>query len=272
MRLFISGSAPLLAGDVRRVPRAHRSRDPRALRNDRDRHDHVEPARRRARSAAPSARRCPASRSASSTPKERAARADESAASRCSGPNVFAGYWRMPDKTREEFTADGCFRTGDIGMLPMPNGYLRIVGRAKDLIISGGLNVYPKEIEEQIDALPGVDESAVIGVPDADFGEAVAAVVVARSGPRADRGGSDRGAKDEIASFKVPKRVHFVDGAAAQRDGQGAEEPAARAIRETAATRNSRAVRRAAALSARLATACRPRAHTARTRTPASAS
>ena len=93
------------------------------------------------------------------------------------GSNVFAGYWRMPEKTREEFTADGWFRTGDVGEI-LDNGYVRIVGRAKDLIITGGLNVYPKEIEERIDALPGVAESAVIGVPDADFGEAVTAVVV----------------------------------------------------------------------------------------------
>jgi malonyl-CoA/methylmalonyl-CoA synthetase len=125
------------------------------------------------------------------------------------GPNVFAGYWRMPEKTREEFSPDGFFRTGDVGEI-LPNGYVRIVGRAKDLIITGGLNVYPKEIEERIDALPGVAESAVIGVPDADFGEAVTAVVVARAG-RAPTEAEVIGAlKGEIASFKVPKRVHFV--------------------------------------------------------------
>jgi len=126
------------------------------------------------------------------------------------GPNVFPGYWRMPEKTREEFAADGWFRTGDVGEI-LPNGYVRIVGRAKDLIITGGLNVYPKEIEERIDALPGVVESAVIGLPDADFGEAVTAVVV----PRADATPSERDViaalKAEIAGFKVPKRVHFVD-------------------------------------------------------------
>jgi malonyl-CoA/methylmalonyl-CoA synthetase len=126
------------------------------------------------------------------------------------GPNVFAGYWRLPDKTREEFTADGFFRTGDIGEM-LPNGYLRIVGRAKDLIITGGLNVYPKEIEERIDTLPGVVESAVIGVPDADFGEAVAAIVVAKPGHPLDESGVIAALKGEIASFKVPKRVHFVD-------------------------------------------------------------
>src|SRR5204862_4066088 len=85
------------------------------------------------------------------------------------GPNVFSGYWRMPDKTREEFTDDGYFRTGDLGEW-LPNGYLKIVGRSKDLIITGGLNVYPKEIEEKIDALPGVTEAAVTGGPARDFG------------------------------------------------------------------------------------------------------
>jgi malonyl-CoA/methylmalonyl-CoA synthetase len=125
------------------------------------------------------------------------------------GANVFAGYWRMPDRTREEFTTDGFFRTGDVGEL-LPNGYLRIVGRAKDLIITGGLNVYPKEIEERIDALPGVVESAVIGVPDADFGEAVAAIIVARPGHALTESSVIGALKGEIANFKVPKRVHFV--------------------------------------------------------------
>jgi malonyl-CoA/methylmalonyl-CoA synthetase len=126
------------------------------------------------------------------------------------GPNVFRGYWRMPEKTREEFTADGWFRTGDMGTL-LPNRYLRIVGRAKDLIITGGLNVYPKEIEEKIDALPGVAESAVIGVADADFGEAVTAVVVPREGHAPSETGVIAALKSEIAGFKVPKRVFFVD-------------------------------------------------------------
>jgi malonyl-CoA/methylmalonyl-CoA synthetase len=125
------------------------------------------------------------------------------------GPNVFAGYWRMPDKTREEFTADGHFRTGDVGKI-LPNGYLQIVGRAKDLIITGGLNVYPKEIEERIDALPGVVESAVIGLPDDDFGEAVVAVVVAKPDHALTESGVVAALKSEIANFKVPKRVHFV--------------------------------------------------------------
>jgi malonyl-CoA/methylmalonyl-CoA synthetase len=129
------------------------------------------------------------------------------------GPNVFAGYWQMPDKTREEFTADGWFRTGDVGewvAAGEARDYLRLVGRAKDLIISGGLNVYPKEIEERIDAMPGVLESAVIGVPDPDFGEAVTAIVVAAQGQRVDEAEVVRSLKREIATFKVPKRVHVV--------------------------------------------------------------
>jgi malonyl-CoA/methylmalonyl-CoA synthetase len=125
------------------------------------------------------------------------------------GPNVFSGYWRMPEKTAEEFTADGYFKTGDMGET-MADGYVRIVGRAKDLIITGGLNVYPKEIEERIDALPGVTESAVIGVPDADFGEAVTAVVVTAPGVALDEAQVIAALKAEIASFKVPKRVHLV--------------------------------------------------------------
>ena len=125
------------------------------------------------------------------------------------GPNVFPGYWRMPERTAEEFTADGYFRTGDMGALA-PDGYLSIVGRAKDLIISGGLNVYPKEIEDRIDAMPGVVETAVIGVPDADLGEAVTALVVAATGHKLTEASIIASLKAEIAGFKVPKRVHFV--------------------------------------------------------------
>lgn len=129
------------------------------------------------------------------------------------GPNVFAGYWRMPEKTREEFTEDGWFRTGDVGLFGgdgVPENYLSIVGRSKDLIISGGYNVYPKEIEEVIDALPGVNESAVIGVPDPDFGEAVVAVVVPRAGHVLDADYMIATLKGSLANFKVPKRIHFV--------------------------------------------------------------
>jgi len=126
------------------------------------------------------------------------------------GPNVFAGYWRMPEKTREEFTADGWFKTGDVGQWS-EDGYVSIVGRAKDLIITGGYNVYPKEIELVVDAIPGVVESAVIGVPHPDFGEAVTAVVVKRQDANLDEAGIIAHVKSQIANYKVPKRVHFVD-------------------------------------------------------------
>jgi len=138
------------------------------------------------------------------------------------GPNVFKGYWRMPEKTAEEFTADGWFKTGDVGRFggalvgqagerKVPDNYLTIVGRSKDLIISGGYNVYPKEIESFIDEMPGVVESAVIGVPHADFGEAVVAVVVRKPGVEIDEVGMIGTLKSRIANFKVPKRVHVVD-------------------------------------------------------------
>ena len=130
------------------------------------------------------------------------------------GPNVLSAYWRLPEKTREEFTGDGFFKTGDMGewVAGGPGkGYLRLVGRAKDLIITGGLNVYPKEIEERIDGMDGVIETAVIGIPDPDFGESVVAVVVARPGHTLTSGAIIAALKTDMASFKVPKRVHFVD-------------------------------------------------------------
>lgn len=130
------------------------------------------------------------------------------------GPNVFKGYWRMPEKTREEFTADGWFRTGDVGRFGgdlVPDDYLSIVGRSKDLIISGGYNVYPKEIELLIDEMEGVLESAVIGVPHADFGEAVVAVVVPREGVTLDAIAMQAELKTRIANFKVPKQLHVIE-------------------------------------------------------------
>ena len=126
------------------------------------------------------------------------------------GDNIFPGYWRMPEKNKEEFTADGYFRTGDVGTLST-DGYLTIVGRSKDLIISGGYNVYPKEIELALDELPGVQESAVVGVPHPDFGEAVTAVVVARKGERPGEGELIAALKGRLANFKVPKRIYVVD-------------------------------------------------------------
>lgn len=125
------------------------------------------------------------------------------------GPNVFKGYWRMPEKTKEEFTDDGWFRTGDVGKRDA-DGRVTIVGRSKDLIISGGYNVYPAEIEGYLNEMPGVAESAVVGVPHPDFGEGVIAVVVPRPGATLDAAAIVGALKTKIANFKVPKRV-FVE-------------------------------------------------------------
>ncbi|HZP91681.1 MAG TPA: malonyl-CoA synthase [Burkholderiales bacterium] len=142
--------------------------------------------------------------------QDRALAAGETGAIQIKGDNVFSGYWRRPEKTREEFTADGWFRTGDLGMFDA-DGYLYIVGRAKDLIISGGYNVYPKEIELAIDRLPGVAESAVIGLADPDFGEAVTAVVVPKPGAGLEGAVILAALKSQLANYKVPKRVYFVE-------------------------------------------------------------
>lgn len=125
------------------------------------------------------------------------------------GPNVFAGYWKMPDKTAEELRDNGFFITGDLGRIDA-DGYVHIVGRGKDLIISGGYNIYPKEIELVIDDLPGVVESAVIGVPHKDFGEAVVAVIVAQDGVEISAKDVSNMIKDNLARFKQPKRIGFV--------------------------------------------------------------
>lgn len=126
------------------------------------------------------------------------------------GPNVFAGYWRMPEKTREEMRADGFFITGDLGLID-DDGTVTIVGRGKDLVITGGYNVYPKEIETEIDGIPGVVESAVIGLPHADFGEAVTAVVVAEPDAGLTEADVHAALKDKLAKFKQPKRVLFAE-------------------------------------------------------------
>lgn len=125
------------------------------------------------------------------------------------GPNVFEGYWNMPEKTASEFRQDGFFITGDLGTVGA-DGYLRIVGRDKDLVISGGYNVYPKEVEEAIDALPGVLESAVIGLPHPDLGEAVTAIVVAKSADL-DPDGIRAALSGSLARFKQPKRVILAE-------------------------------------------------------------
>ena len=136
--------------------------------------------------------------------------ADEIGMIEVKGPNIFKGYWRMPEKTRSEFRDDGFFITGDLGKVDT-KGYFHIVGRGKDLVISGGFNVYPKEIESEIDAIDGVVESAVIGVPHADFGEGVTAVVVPQKGATLDEAAILRALDGRLAKFKMPKRVLFVD-------------------------------------------------------------
>ncbi|MFC4170526.1 malonyl-CoA synthase [Microvirga sp. GCM10011540] len=126
------------------------------------------------------------------------------------GPNVFKGYWRMPEKTAAEFRPDGYFITGDLGKVD-ERGYVHILGRSKDLVITGGFNVYPKEIEDEIDAIPGVFESAVIGIPHDDFGEGVTAVVVRSKSATVDADTILSVLDGRLAKFKLPKRVLFVD-------------------------------------------------------------
>ena len=125
------------------------------------------------------------------------------------GPNVFKGYWQMPDKTAAEFRSDGYFITGDLATMAA-DGRVTIVGRAKDLIITGGFNVYPKEIEDELDLLSGIGESAVIGVPHPDFGEGVVAVATTH-GPAPAEAAIIAALGERLAKFKVPKRVYFVD-------------------------------------------------------------
>ncbi len=213
MRLFISGSAPLLAETFRQF-------------SERSGHTILErygmsetvmltsnpyaPMRTARASAGTVGFALPGVglRCGDARPRCRPAR---SAPSRCAGPSVFQGYWRMPEKTAEEFTTDGWFKTGDVGQLDA-HGRLTLIGRSKDLIISGGYNVYPAEVEGYLNELPGVDESAVIGVPHADFGEAVVAVVVPRPGADASTPQACIAAlKQRIAGFKVPKQVIVVD-------------------------------------------------------------
>lgn len=140
------------------------------------------------------------------------------------GPNVFGGYWRMPEKTAEAFTADGWFRTGDLGRFDA-DGYLFIVGRAKDLIISGGFNVYPAEVEAAIEVLPGVAEVAVIGVPHPDFGEGVVALLAARPGQAVDPAAVAAALRETLGAYKRPKAIEIVD--ALPRNAMGKIEKAA---------------------------------------------
>ena len=126
------------------------------------------------------------------------------------GPNVFKGYWEMPEKTKEDFSKDGFFNTGDKGLID-EDGYISIIGRSKDMIISGGLNVYPKEIESLIDKIEGVLESAVIGLSDEDLGERVVAIIVSEEKGKLDEKKVISEIKDQLAGFKAPKEIKFVD-------------------------------------------------------------
>jgi malonyl-CoA/methylmalonyl-CoA synthetase len=210
MRLFVSGSAPLLA-------ETHTAFESRTGHRILERYGMTETGMlasnplegaRRAGTVGPA---LPGTEIRVVDRDERPCSAGEIGDIQVRGPNVFAGYWRMPERNREEFTADGYFRTGDVGLLSA-DGYLSIVGRSKDLIITGGYNVYPKEVELALDELPGVLESAVVGIPHADFGEAVAAAVVRRPGaPSQDEAAIIASLKGRLAHFKVPKRVHFVE-------------------------------------------------------------
>ena len=197
-------------GDFCRLRGAHRPAHPRALRHDRDRHEHLQPAARRAprrhgRPAAAGRRGAGRGRG-----RQAASSAARSASSRCAGRTCSRATGACPRRPREEFRDDGFFITGDIGVIG-EDGYVSIVGRAKDLVISGGLNVYPKEVESLIDSLPGVVESAVVGLPHPDFGEAVAAVVVRERGATITEIDIVTAARTELAGFKVPKTVFFVE-------------------------------------------------------------
>jgi malonyl-CoA/methylmalonyl-CoA synthetase len=135
--------------------------------------------------------------------------ADEIGAIEVKGPNVFCGYWNMPEKTAEEFTEDGFFKTGDVGKIDQ-DGYVTIVGRSKDLIISGGYNVYPAEIESCINELPGVAESAVVGVPHPDFGEVGVALLVPKAGVVLPAAEVLAALRSRLANFKLPKHVEVM--------------------------------------------------------------
>ena len=210
MRLFISGSAPLLA-------ETHREFEARTGHVILERYGMTETGMNTSnpydgkRIAGTVGFPLPGVEARVAAPESGAALgADEIGVIEVRGPNVFSGYWRMPEKTRDEFRSDGFFITGDIGKID-PRGYIHIVGRAKDLIITGGFNVYPKEIESEIDALPGVTESAVIGLPHPDFGEGVTAVIVLQKGAALSEKDVAASLQDRLAKFKLPKRVLFVD-------------------------------------------------------------
>jgi malonyl-CoA/methylmalonyl-CoA synthetase len=209
MRLFISGSAPLLPETFRAFERrtGHRILERYGMSEAGMISSNPLDAERRAGTVG---RALPGVSLRVADSQDRELPAGHTGGIQVRGDNVFRGYWRMPEKTREEFTAEGWFRTGDLGVID-GDGYLSIVGREKDLIISGGYNVYPKEIELVLDGLEGVAESAVIGVPHPEFGEAVTAIVVAKPGATLDPDGLVAQLRKNFANYKVPKRVYLVD-------------------------------------------------------------
>ena len=197
--------------DPRRLARAHRPRHPRALRHDRDQHDHVEPLRRRAQGRARSGSRCRASSvRIAEAESDAPAAAGEIGVIEVKGPNVFAGYWRMPEKTAQEFRPTATSSPATWGA-STPDGYVHIVGRAKDLVISGGFNVYPKEVEGELDCARRRAGERGVRRPAPDFGEGVTAVVVPQARCDAHRSRAHRRAwRLGWRAFKAPKRVFVV--------------------------------------------------------------
>ena len=208
MRLFVSGSAPLLAETHTAFEQStgHRILERYGMTETGMLTSNPLEGERRAGSVGPP---LPGTRVRVVDDDDRDLAAGETGHVLVRGDNVFPGYWRMPERNAEEFL-DGWFRTGDMGSLSA-DGYLTIAGRSKDLIITGGYNVYPKEVELALDDLPGVQESAVVGVPHPDFGEAVTAAVVPLPGARLSEGEMIASLKGRLANFKVPKRIHLVE-------------------------------------------------------------
>ena len=211
MRLFVSGSAPLLADTHREwfARTGHAVLERYGMTETNMNTSNPYDGERVARRGRPCVARRFGARHRSGN-RQGLARLSEIGMIEVKGPNVFKGYWRMPEKTKAEFRDDGFFITGDLGKIDA-QGYVHILGRGKDLVISGGFNVYPKEIESEIDAMPGVIESAVIGVPHADFGEGVTAVLVCDKDAKVDEAAVLHALEGRLAKFKMPKRVFVVD-------------------------------------------------------------
>jgi malonyl-CoA/methylmalonyl-CoA synthetase len=209
MRLFVSGSAPLLAEThtAFEARTGHRILERYGMTETNMNTSNPYDGERRAGSVGPA---LPGVEVRVTDPQSGAPLpADETGMVEVRGPNVFKGYWNLPEKTREDFRDDGFFITGDLGVLAA-DGYLTLVGRQKDLIITGGFNVYPKEVELVLDEMPGVLESAVVGLPHPDFGEAVFAVLVAQPGASLDLAAIEAALRERLARYKQPKALEVV--------------------------------------------------------------